>query len=103
MGTNGEHKQKIGEGAFGKWMARGADELANAIHADSNIGERGSVFGHGGSYSPSEVADDQRIVDRDFDGEPHNDSVIDERLRQAERARDDRDDRDASREMELER
>lgn len=103
MAKEDEPKGKIGDGHASAMWRLGWKEIREAAHFQGSNVAQPSEYGLYGTRTPGEIADDRRVLDRDFDEESHRDSVIDERLRQAEQSRDDRDDRDASRDLDLER
>jgi hypothetical protein len=103
MSANEEPKGKIGDGHAAAMWRLGWREIRELGHFQGSNVSQPSELGLYGTATPGEISDNRKILDRDFDEVPQNDSVIDERLRQAEQSRDDHDDRDNSREIDLER
>ena len=89
MSKNEPSEPKIGEGHLGAMGRQGLRELRAAIYPASNIAQQ-PEYGLYGTRTPGEIADDRRIVDRDFDEEPDRESIEDYR-HQHEGDRDDRD------------
>lgn len=72
MAAKKHEHEKIGDGHFEAWIRQGAAEMRNALYPDSNVAQRQAEYGIWGTRTPGEVADDRRMVDRDFDDEPHH-------------------------------
>jgi hypothetical protein len=84
---------KIGEEHFSAWMRQGLRELRAVFYPDSNVAQQ-PEYGLYGTKTPGEVAEDRRETPRDLEDEApkENDSVLADRMRQADdrRGRDDR-------------
>lgn len=89
---------KVGEEHLSAWMRQGLRELRGALYTESNVAQP-PEYGLAGTKTPGEVAEDRRGDARDLEDEqPREQSVLAERLRQAE-SRSGREDRG----LELER
>jgi hypothetical protein len=84
-----EPKPKIGAGHFWAWLRQGLRELRAIFYPESNVAQP-AEYGLFGTKTPGEVAESRRADERDLDEEPQRGSVLDDRLRQAERNCDDR-------------
>ena len=89
MKTSEEKTPKIGAGHAAAMARLGLDELRAAMYTKSNVAQP-TEYGIYGTKTPGEVAESRRADERGPDEEPQNDSVLDDRLRQAERNADDR-------------
>lgn len=88
MAKRTEGYRKIGEGALGGFMRQGLKELRAALPlADSPIAQP-TDYGMWGVATPGEVAESRRGESPAIEQE--HGSVLDERLKQAEAARDER-------------
>jgi hypothetical protein len=91
---------KVGEGHFGAWMRQGLRELRGRIYPESNVAQP-AEYGMYGTKTPGEVAEQRRdapIRDLDEEKPQVRESILDQRVKQAEATKD-RDQRG----MELER
>ena len=102
MSDSDDRKPKIGEGHAGAMGRLGLHELRAAAYPGSNIAQH-SEYGLYGTRTPGEVAEARRGDERDLEEEPRQDSVLDDRMHQAEMNRDSRDDRGEDRDRDLER
>jgi hypothetical protein len=93
-------KQKIGEGHAAAMGRLGWKEVrVLGSFQESNVAQP-SELGLYGNATPGEIAEARRPNDRDPEEEPRSDSVLEERLRQAEWSRGDqgRESKDLTRE-----
>jgi hypothetical protein len=79
---------KIGAGHASAMFRQGLSELRAALYPDSNVAQP-ALYGLYGTKTPGEVAEARRADERDLNEEPK--SVVEERMPQAETARDERD------------
>lgn len=78
---------KIGEGhAWAMWR-QGLRELRGAMYPESNVAQQ-PEYGLYGTLTPGEVAESRRH-DHEFDEEPGRDSILEQKLREADSRRDD--------------
>ena|SRR5713226_3499429 len=81
---NDDADRKIGDGHASAMFRQGLRELRGALYPGSNVAQN-PEFGLYGTLTPGEVAESRRSSDLNLEQEgPRNDSVLDERLRQAE-------------------
>jgi hypothetical protein len=79
---------KIGSGHFSAWLRQGLREIRAALYPDSNVAQP-PEYGLYGTKTPGEVAEDRRGDARDLEDEApkEGDSMLADRMRQAEMAR----------------
>ena len=76
--ARGEQRQpKIGEGHAAAMLRQGLRELRAAVYPESNVAQT-PEYGLYGTLTPGEIADDRRMIDRDFDEEPGRESIAEE-------------------------
>jgi hypothetical protein len=80
---------KIGAGHASAMARLGLKELRSAAYPESNVAQP-SEYGLYGTRTPGEVAEARRSDERDLEEEKPKDSIIDDRLQQAESRCDDR-------------
>lgn len=73
--SDGDETRKIGDGHAEAWLRQGLRELRAALYPDSNVAQP-PEYGLYGTRTPGEVADDRRIIDRDFDEEPSRNELM---------------------------
>jgi hypothetical protein len=81
-----DNDSKIGAGHAAAMFRLGLNELRNTTYPDSNVAQRHAEYGIYGTATPQEVMEAKR---RDEPARDDKDSVLADRLQQAE-ARDDR-------------
>jgi hypothetical protein len=82
---------KIGAGHLSAMGRLGLKELRGALYPESNAAQP-SEYGLYGTQTPGEVAEARRGDERDLEEEKPKDSIVDDRLREAESRREDRGD-----------
>lgn len=87
MQSNSE-KPKIGAGTLSASMRLGLTELRNAVFADSNVAARHTETGMYGTATQYEVNQERQGQTPEMSSEHH--SVLEDKLRQAEQAREGR-------------
>ncbi len=90
MASNDEGKKKIGDGHAEAWLRQGLDELRRAVYPESNVAQPTPEYGLYGTRTPGEIADDRRMIDRDFDEEPSRDELMQGREQDIDDDREDR-------------
>jgi hypothetical protein len=78
---------KIGTGHAEAMFRQGLAELRAAMFPESNVAQP-AQYGLYGTKTPGEVAEARKSEERDLNEEPR--SILEERLQQAEKARDGR-------------
>lgn len=74
---------KIGAGHAGAMGRLGLAELRGSMYTESNVAQQ-PQYGLYGTRTPGEVAEARRPDERDMDEEHSRESIIEDRLRQAE-------------------
>lgn len=82
-----ESTQKIGAGHASAMFRQGLAELRGALYPESNVAQP-TVYGIAGTKTPGEVMQEKQGEARDPDEQP---SILNERLKQAEKERESRD------------
>jgi len=80
---------KVGKGHAAAMGRLGLRELRGALYTGSNVAQSPEL-GEFGTQTPGEVAEARRADDRDLEEETPRSSLVDDRLRQAERGHEDR-------------
>lgn len=81
-----DNTPKIGAGHASAMFRQGLAELRAAMYPDSNVAQP-AQYGLYGTKTPGEVMQDKELDGRDPDERP---SIIGERVKQAQKARDER-------------
>ncbi len=90
---------KIGEGHLDAFLRQGLRELRGSMYPESNVAQP-AEYGLYGTKTPGEVAEQRRdTLGRDLDEEQSKQSILGDRINQAEAMKD----RDQQRGKELER